>query len=181
MVSDKAFVELSKPYVDRYLFTHMHIMMVLHDALFSEQLYTDEERELMLQNSIQLNGHDVRAAYHLKYSLDLEDGSYTYFNWGNNYLYFWARRWYDGTIDQFYDILRTVFLAYYPDYEFDLDNYMIEDEWFDPRWNDETEEYDDPMSMWYWDSMIEDTLSNEDVEPGSSTDEPEERLTVPTI
>ena len=38
VVADKKFMELSKPLVDRYLYRQMHIMMVIHDALYDGSL-----------------------------------------------------------------------------------------------------------------------------------------------
>ena len=43
-------------------------------------------------------------------------------------MHFWARRWSDGTIDQFYQLLSTVFKAYYPEYEFLAETYWLSEE-----------------------------------------------------
>jgi len=47
--------------------------------------------------------------------LDLEDGTYVYGNTGEMFLYWWARRNVDGTMEQFHDILETIYSAYYPE------------------------------------------------------------------
>ena len=129
MVSDKQFVELSKPLVDKYLYRQMHIMMVLHDALYDGS-YSKEERETIFRTSVNTNGldygsNDVGFFLHL---LNLEDGTYVYGNIDYRFLHFWARRWSDGTIDQFYQLLSTVFKAYHPEYEFLAETYWLSDE-----------------------------------------------------
>ena len=129
MVSDKQFVELSKPLVDKYLYRQMHIMMVLHDALYDGS-YSKEERETIFRTSVNTNGldygsNDVGFFLHL---LNLEDGTYVYGNIDYRFLHFWARRWSDGTIDQFYQLLSTVFKAYHPEYEFLAETYWLSGE-----------------------------------------------------
>lgn len=129
MVSDKQFVELSKPLVDKYLYRQMHIMMVLHDALYDGS-YSKEERETIFRTSVNTKGldygsNDVGFFLHL---LNLEDGTYVYGNIDYRFLHFWARRWSDGTIDQFYQLLSTVFKAYHPEYEFLAETYWLSGE-----------------------------------------------------
>lgn len=129
MVSDKQFVELSKSLVDKYLYRQMHIMMVLHDALYDGS-YSKEERETIFRTSVNTNGldygsNDVGFFLHL---LNLEDGTYVYGNIDYRFLHFWARRWSDGTIDQFYQLLSTVFKAYHPEYEFLAETYWLSEE-----------------------------------------------------
>ena len=129
MVSDKQFVALSKSLVDKYLYRQMHIMMVLHDALYDGS-YSKEERETIFRTSVNTNGldygsNDVGFFLHL---LNLEDGTYVYGNIDYRFLHFWARRWSDGTIDQFYQLLSTVFKAYHPEYEFLAETYWLSEE-----------------------------------------------------
>lgn len=129
MVSDKQFVELSKPLVDKYLYRQMHIMMVLHDALYDGS-YSKEERETIFRTSVNTNGLDYGSndvGFFLQL-LNLEDGTYVYGNIDYRFLHFWARRWSDGTIDQFYQLLSTVFKAYYPEYEFLAETYWLSEE-----------------------------------------------------
>ena len=129
VVSDKKFVELSRPLVDKYLGNQMHIMMVLHDILYDEEIYSAETRDYILNDIMESHGYGDEAFY-LYNSLDLYDESGVFANFGIEMLHFWARRWADGTIDQFYDALNTLYMAYYPDYEFDPDNYywLMEEE-----------------------------------------------------
>ena len=129
MVSDKQFVELSKPLVDKYLYRQMHIMMVLHDALYDGS-YSKEERETVFRTSVNTNGLDYGSndvGFFLQL-LNLEDGTYVYGNIDYRFLHFWARRWSDGTIDQFYQLLSTVFKAYHPEYEFLAETYWLSEE-----------------------------------------------------
>ena len=129
MVSDKQFVELSKPLVDKYLYRQMHIMMVLHDALYDGS-YSKEERETIFRTSVNTNGLDYGSndvGFFLQL-LNLEDGTYVYGNIDYRFLHFWARRWSDGTIDQFYQLLSTVFKAYHPEYEFLAETYWLSGE-----------------------------------------------------
>lgn len=129
MVSDKQFVELSKPLVDKYLYRQMHIMMVLHDALYDGS-YSKEERETIFRTSVNTRGLDYGSndvGFFLQL-LNLEDGTYVYGNIDYRFLHFWARRWSDGTIDQFYQLLSTVFKAYHPEYEFLAETYWLSGE-----------------------------------------------------
>lgn len=122
VVADKKFVAASKPLVDKYLYEQMHIMMVLHDLMYDESVFDKESREYMFEDMIENYGYTDGLYYFLE-EIDLynETGIYNYFNY--EFMYFWARRWSDGTIDQFYDGLSTIFKAYYPDYEFVADDY----------------------------------------------------------
>lgn len=129
VVADKKFVELSKPLVDRYLYRQMHIMMVLHDALY-DGAYSQEERETIFRTSVETKGQEY-GAYEVGFFLhllNLEDGTYVYGNIDYRFLHFWARRWSDGTIDQFYEVLSTVFKAYHPEYEFNSETYWLSGE-----------------------------------------------------
>ncbi|MCR5657961.1 MAG: hypothetical protein K6G25_01390 [Bacteroidales bacterium] len=132
VVSDEFFVERSRPLVSEYLHRQMHIMMVIHDALYNE--LTPEEREVVFTSSLESKGNNYEnggSGFSLG-RLNLEDGTYVYGNVDYRFLHFWARRWSDGTIDLFYDGLSTVFMAYYPDYKFTSEEYWLvgEDEWF---------------------------------------------------
>ena len=124
VVADKKFVAASKPLVDKYLFEQMHIMMVLHDLMYDENVFEKEGREYMFADMIENYGYTDGLFYFLE-EIDLYDeaGIYNYFNY--EFLYFWARRWSDGTIDQFYDGLSTIYKAYYPDYNFVADDYYF--------------------------------------------------------
>lgn len=133
VVADKKFVAASKPLVDKYLFQQMHCMMVLHDVMYSEELFDKEGRDYMFGDMVDNEGYSD-GVYPLLGDIDLydENGVYNYYNF--EFLYFWARRWSDGTIDQFYDGLSTIFKAYYPDYNFMLEDYYwlpSEDWWFE--------------------------------------------------
>ena len=143
VVADKKFVELSKPLVDRYLYRQMHIMMVVHDALY-DGAYSQEERETIFRTSVETKGleygaYEVGFFMHL---LKLEDGSYVYSNIDYRFLHFWARRWSDGTIDLFYNALSTIFKAYHPEYKFLAEAYWISEEEYGGEWLGE-EEYED--------------------------------------
>ena len=131
VVADKKFVELSKPLVDRYLYRQMHIMMVIHDALY-DGAHSQEERERIFRTSVETQGweyDDYDAGFYLN-RLRLEDGSYVFSNISYRFLHFWARRWADGTIDPFYQGLSTIFKAYHPEYEFLAEAYWLtDDEW----------------------------------------------------
>lgn len=132
VVADKKFVELSKPLVDRYLYRQMHIMMVIHDALY-DGAHSQEERERIFRTSVETRGweyDDYDAGFYLN-RLRLEDDSYVFSNISYRFLHFWARRWADGTIDSFYQGLSTIFKAYHPEYEFLAEAYWLsDDEWF---------------------------------------------------
>ena len=145
VVSDEFFVERSKPLVDEYLYRQMHIMMVIHDALYLS--YSEAERETVFSTSVQTKGEDY-GAYEVGFflhHLNLEDGTYVYGNIDYRFLHFWARRWSDGTIDQFYNALSTVFKAYHPEYVFDPEMYWLGEgdveEWYGDEGEDITEFY----------------------------------------
>ena len=145
VVADKKFVELSKPLVDRYLYRQMHIMMVIHDALY-DGAHSQEERERIFRTSVETRGweyDDYDAGFYLN-RLRLEDGSYVFSNISYRFLHFWARRWADGTIDSFYQGLSTIFKAYHPEYEFLAEAYWLsDDEWFGEGEYEEEEEYEE--------------------------------------
>ena len=142
VVEDKEFVERSKPLVDKYLYRQMHIMMVLHDAVYDEETFDKDTREIIFREMLEGQGYGDEYAYYLLYMLNLDDDSYVYSNIGNQFLYFWARRWSDGTIDQFYQGLSTIFKAYHPEYEYNVDRYWInENEMGDEYWY-EGDEYE---------------------------------------
>ena len=139
VVSDEFFVEKSKPLVDEYLFRQMHIMMVIHDALYYG--YSQEEREKVFQGSVESRGMDYDA-YGVGFFLpllNLHDDSYVFDNIDYRFLHFWARRWSDGTIDLFYNALSTVFKAYYPEYEFLAEAYWLSGE--DEEWAGEEQSF----------------------------------------
>ena len=161
VVADKNFVKLSKPLIDEYLFRQMHIMMVLHDAVYDENLCPVDYREVIFNEMIRSNGYGDDAFY-VQAVLALEDGSFVYSNTSDRFLYWWARRWKDGTIDQFYDILSTVYKAYYPEYEFHLEDYLAEGEW------EGDYEWENDIYLW-------ETKYNCDLEPDEPI-KPEERI-----
>ena len=125
VVADKKFVELSRPLVDQYLQTQMYDMMVLHDVLYDEELYSEGGRAAVFGDIMDNYGFSDEAFYLIN-SLNLEDSTWVYSNFAPEMLYFWARRYTDGTIDQFYQALSTVYKAYYPDYK-----YNFEDIWYE--------------------------------------------------
>ena len=133
VVADKKFVELSKSLIDRYLYRQMHIMMVIHDALY-DGTFSQEEREGIFNTSVETKGleyDDYDVGFYLN-RLKLDDDSYVFSNISYRFLHFWARRWADGTIDPFYQGLSTIFKAYYPEYEYSAERYLIpDDEWFE--------------------------------------------------
>ena len=133
VVADKKFVELSKSLIDRYLYRQMHIMMVIHDALY-DGTYSQEEREGIFNTSVETKGleyDDYDVGFYLN-RLKLDDDSYVFSNISYRFLHFWARRWVDGTIDPFYQGLSTIFMAYYPEYEYSAERYLIPyEEWFE--------------------------------------------------
>ena len=155
VVADKNFVKLTRPLVDEYLYRQMRIMMVLHDAMYDDDFCPEDYRKDVFNEMIDNQGYGDNASY-IQSTLDLEDGSFVYSNTSDRFLYFWARRWKDGTIDQFYQALSTVFTAYYPEYEFHLADYFYEEgdwegDWFDEIYFGETNyncelESDEPIA-----------------------------------
>ena len=143
VVADKKFVELSKPLIDRYLYRQMHIMMVIHDALY-DGTYSQEEREGIFNTSVETKGleyDDYDVGFYLN-RLKLDDDSYVFSNISYRFLHFWARRWDDGTIDPFYQGLSTIFMAYYPEYEYSAERYLIPfEEWFEEGGYEEEDVY----------------------------------------
>lgn len=141
VVADGTFVRMSQNLVDEYLYDKMHVMMVLHDALYDAQLpmymgYEGENtqyvREDIFNDLLESNGGGISAAPVFASHLNLSAPYREYYPfWDLNHLYFWARRWSDGTIDAFYRLLKTVFMAYYPTYDFNLDRYWQEPEYYD--------------------------------------------------
>jgi len=143
VVADKNFVKLSQPLVNRYLYRQMHIMMVIHDALY-DGTYSQQERERIFNTSVETKGweyDDYDAGFYLN-RLKLDDDSYVFSNISYRFLHFWARRWADGTIEPFYQALSTIFKAYHPEYEFTAETYLIPaEEWFEEGYEGEEETY----------------------------------------
>lgn len=128
VVADKKFVDLSRPLVDKYLGRQMRAMMVLHDVMYDEDLFDADYREFVFNDLMENQGYSDDGGYIIN-NLDLDDGTYFYYNFANEMIYFWARRWSDGTIDLFYQGLKTVYMAYYPDYSYEDGYYWMEGEY----------------------------------------------------
>lgn len=151
VVSDETFVKMSKPLVDKYLSDKMHIMMVLHDALYDKGLpdraqvdgTVAQVRDEILGEIFNNQGYCYDVSCFFQETLYLQDPSWQYNGSTEHFLYFWARRWKDGTMDQFYEGLSTVYKAYHPEY-----NYVAEEYYYEPEemmWDYEgeyDEEYD---------------------------------------
>ncbi|MBO6025714.1 MAG: hypothetical protein J6P73_00525 [Bacteroidales bacterium] len=150
VVSDKKFVAASKPLIDKYLYKQMHQMMVLHDILFDEQLYDDAYRAYVFDDISRYPGYNDNAYYILE-GMFIDDENMIYTGFGFESLSFWARRGADGTIDQFYQALSNVFMAYYPDYEYHLEDYYDDEYWGEGDW-----EYDDSGETVYSCELEED-------------------------
>ena len=142
VVADKKFVKLSQSLVDTYLYRQMHIAMVIHDALYDD-IFDQEERERIFNTSLETKGFeydDYDAGFVLS-QLSLHDVSYVFDNTGYRFLHFWARRWSDGTIDAFYQGLKTVFKAYHPEYEYSTEAYWLPEEEMYEEGGDEGDVY----------------------------------------
>ncbi len=136
VVADKQFVEESKNLVDQYLYDKMLIMMAYHDALYSNDLpkwldydgSAEQVREKILREIVDNKGDcsDISCQFYSIMRIDVD--SWTGNGSNENFLYFWARRWADGTIDHFYDALSTIFKAYHPEYVFNMEDYYWESE-----------------------------------------------------
>ena len=181
VVADKKFVQLSKPLVDKYLYDKMHIMMVLHDVLYDDglpallemDLTPQEAREAVFNEMLDNLGDYYDIAGTVVMSTIMEDPAWSYNGSNHQFLYFWARRWKDGTIDLFYQALSTFFLAYYPEYESDPNWSWWEG---DGYWEDWEEEYEgDGLSETYYDVDLEDD------EPVSEENRIQEKEAVTTI
>lgn len=138
VVSDKKFVKMSKPLVEKYLYNQMHIMMVLHDAMYDDNYFNEDGRDYVFNDILEGQGYSDEG-YYIFNSLNLLDENNIYLYYGIEMLHFWARRYADGTIDEFYDALSTVFMAYFPDYVFDPEYYWL-DEWYEGEYDDYYEE-----------------------------------------
>ena len=145
VVSDEKFVKLSYPLVDKYLGTQMHYMMVLHDAMYDEDLFNDEAREYIFGDIMENYGYSEDAFY-ICNNAALYDDEMIYDNFKFEMLYFWGRRYSDGTINQFYDALSTVYMAYYPEYEYSTDEYWYYD-WYEEDFYYEETEYDEDFEL----------------------------------
>lgn len=136
VVSDKKFVAASKPLVDKYLYRQMLCMMVIHDLMYDDMITDKEYRDYLFGQSIDNYGYSEELYYYLNNvqipEIDNDD-SYVYWGFNYEFYYWWARRWRDGTIDQFYKGLSTIFKAYHPEYVYETEKYynMYEGEWFE--------------------------------------------------
>ena len=151
VVEDAAFIEVTRPLVYEHLYRQMNILMVMYDAMHDTNYFSEESMQAMLNSMVEYKGDPYEADYasYLLGMLNLEDESYVYSNIGYQFLYFWARRYADGTMDQFYSILKTVFMAYWPDYKFDPEYMVFEGDYY-------YEEGDWEEGYYFDDSPIED-------------------------
>ena len=116
VVADKSFVDATRPLVDEYLKRQMLIMKGLYDGMNDKEICPDKQAvldDIMRREGNIYYNSDECPACELLGSLDLEDGTYVYGNTGEMFLYWWARRNEDGTMELFHDILETVYSAYY--------------------------------------------------------------------
>ena len=144
VVADKKFVAASKPLVDKYLYRQMLCMMVLHDVMYDDELFGKDYREYLFNEVINNYGYSEEESWYLGniYIEEIsDDDSYLFWNFNYEFFYWWARRWKDGTIDQFYDGLSTVLLAYHPEYKYETEKYYFMEEYDDWEWDyyEETE------------------------------------------
>ena len=174
VVTDKKFVEMSKPLVDQYLSDKMLIMTALHDALYDESLpnmmFLDADikttREGILNELIENNGICYDMSCYFEGMMHFTVESWTMNSSTENFLYFWARRWKDGTIDQFYQAISTVFKAYHPEYEFHMDDYFYESEEFYGDWEPDDEEgWFEGDEGWFYEGDTGETRYSCDLEP----------------
>ena len=143
VVSDKKFVSASKPLFDKYLYRQMLCMMVFHDVMYDDNLFDEDYREYLFSEIIDNYGYSEEENWYLSNIYIDEannDDSYLLWNFNYEFMYWWARRWQDGTIDQFYDGLSTVLMAYHPEYQYDTEKYYFM-EYGDWEWDyyEETE------------------------------------------
>lgn len=157
VVADKKFVAASKPLVDKYLYLQMHSMMVLHDVFYSEEMFSHSARDEFFNDIVLHYGYSDGLYYFLD-NVYIEDDSNVYSYYQREFAYFWARRYVDGTIDEFYDGLSAIFKAYYPDYVFDLDKYYWEPEWEDDWWFEE----DSVETAYRWDLEPDEPVNDND-------------------
>lgn len=150
VVADQSFVQASRTLVDEYLSSKMKCMMVLYDALHDKELpshmlmESDVKtiREEILQEIVDNNGYCYDLSCFFIGSMYIDEVPYNY-GLGDQLLYFWARRWSDGTMDDFYNAISTVYKAYHPEYQFHYDDYWNEmEEYGEGEWY-EGEDYSD--------------------------------------
>ena len=163
VVADKQFVEKSKNLVDQYLYDKMLIMMVLHDALYDEGLPSrmdkdasvEETRNEILNELVENKGFCYEISCFFRDYVYIDVDSWTGNGSEGHFLYFWARRWKDGTIDQFYDALSTVFKAYHPEYQYRFEDFYRESE--EPYYDEEEEFEGDwwPIYNQVWHALLQ--------------------------
>ena len=149
VVSDKDFVAASKPLVDKYLFYQMHSLMAIHGVMYDETLFDKEGRDQLFADYLDEDNYSDYPYYFIQNLFTYDDSNvFDYYRY--EFFSFWARRWKDGTIDPFYDGLNTVFMAYYPDYEYNTEDYFYnewgdEGEYWETEYNYELEP-DEPVT-----------------------------------
>ena len=140
VVSDKNFVRMSKPLVDEYLSSKLKCIVVTYDVLHADELpgymayfevTADQLRELLFSEALEFNGgywYQTAGMAEFLEVLSIEEDIYDY-GLGAQMLYFWARRWSDGTMDEFYKAFSTVYKAYHPEYQFSAGEYLRVVDW----------------------------------------------------
>ena len=95
----------------------MFILKSIYDGLNDKNLCPD--KQAVLDDIMGAQGEiyywNTGIAGTFLDNLDINDDSYVYANTGNMFLYWWARRDADGTMELFHDGLMTIYNAYFPE------------------------------------------------------------------
>ena len=115
IVADEKFVERTRPLVDEYVKRQMFILKSLYDGLNDKNICSDKNAVLEDIMSTQGWGYNEAVTSEFMEKMDnLNDDTFVYANTGEMFLYWWARRNADGTMDLFHEGLETIYNAYYP-------------------------------------------------------------------
>ena len=93
----------------------MYILKSLYEGLNDKSVCPDKEAVLDEVMDAQGWCYYEGAATEFLDAVDIHDDAFVYGNTGNMFLYWWARRNADGTMELFHQGLETIYNAYFPE------------------------------------------------------------------
>ena len=114
IVADKSFVDRTRPLVEKNLKRQMYILREIYNGLNNKEICPD--KEAVFDDCMSSQGYCWDAAAEFKRNMDyIDDDSYVFGNTGEMFIYWWARRNADGTMELFHEGLETIYNAYFPE------------------------------------------------------------------
>ena len=92
----------------------MYILREIYNGLNNKEICPD--KEAVFDDCMSSQGYCWDAAAEFKRNMEyIDDDSYVFGNTGEMFIYWWARRNADGTMELFHEGLETIYNAYFPE------------------------------------------------------------------